>query len=247
MYKHYFRKFVMRAIVFIVALVIYVMDKNMLDFTKFNISNNFMWTVCILWVIFIIEMIIHSNPKAKTSIGCGKQYRNNYISTNEEYDVEEREAYFKQKNIGAVWVLVIWILVNSVFGIMYYADIIGIPELVMQALLYYLSDLICVLFFCPFQVFIMRNRCCAVCRIFAWDSIMMVTPLIFVRNLYSISLVVYALVLLIVWEYRYAKYPERFYEKANSNLKCANCNDKLCKIRDRVDEDKALIDIFTQN
>ena len=63
------------------------------------------------------------------------------------------------------------------------------------SLFYAVCDRICVLFFCPFQVWIMKNRCCVHCRIYRWDYVMMFTPLLFVPGPYSWSLLGLALIL----------------------------------------------------
>ena len=96
------------------------------------------------------------------------------------------------------------------------------------ALAYSVCDMICILFFCPFQTWFMKNRCCATCRIYNWDFAMMFTPLLFVPHFYTWSLLGIALALLIEWEYLLHKYPERFSESTNQCLSCANCPEKLC-------------------
>jgi hypothetical protein len=45
---------------------------------------------------------------------------------------------------------------------------------------YSICDIICILFFCPFQTWFMKNKCCSTCRIYNWDYAMMFTPLFFV-------------------------------------------------------------------
>ena len=57
---------------------------------------------------------------------------------------------------------------------------------------------------------------------------MMVTPLVFIPNFFTWTLVAVALALLIKWEVEYMRHPERFVENTNSNLLCANCKEKLC-------------------
>ena len=97
--------------------------------------------------------------------------------------------------------------------------------------MYYLCDLICVLFFCPFQTFLMGNRCCVNCRIFAWGSWMMATPMAFIPHWFSWSLVGLGLVVLVVWEVRFRRYPERFWFGSNKLLQCAHCQEQLCRYK----------------
>ena len=56
----------------------------------------------------------------------------------------------------------------------------------------------------------------------------MFTPLVFVKNIYSWTLLGAALVLLVRWEITVHKHPERFMEMTNKALSCANCEEKLC-------------------
>jgi hypothetical protein len=58
---------------------------------------------------------------------------------------------------------------------------------------------------------------------------MMFTPMLFIKNFYSWSLVFTALVVLIHWEIIYAKYPQRFWSGSNQTLQCMNCKDKTCQ------------------
>jgi hypothetical protein len=86
-----------------------------------------------------------------------------------------------------------------------------------------------VVIWCPFQRFLIKNRCCVNCRIFNWGYFMIFTPMVFIRNFFTWSLFFTAVVLLIRWEVTLVRYPERFWEGSNKVLKCENCQDKICK------------------
>jgi hypothetical protein len=58
---------------------------------------------------------------------------------------------------------------------------------------------------------------------------MMFTPLIFIKSLYTWSLVALSLGVLLKWEITYRRHPQRFSETTNDSLSCANCEDKLCR------------------
>lgn len=60
-------------------------------------------------------------------------------------------------------------------------------------------------------------------RIYNWDFAMMFTPFIFVPNVYTWSLLGFALALLARWEITVQRHPERFSEKTNACLSCKNC------------------------
>ena len=87
---------------------------------------------------------------------------------------------------------------------------------------------ICILFFCPFQTWFMKNKCCGSCRIYNWDYAMMFTPLFFVRENYAWSLLVLSIALLVRWEVTFYLHPERFSENTNEYLMCRNCTERLC-------------------
>ena len=88
--------------------------------------------------------------------------------------------------------------------------------------------MICILFFCPFQSWFLKNKCCCTCRIYNWDYAMMFTPLFFVRKTYTWSLLALSVALLFRWEITFYLHPERFSEKTNDYLQCRNCSEKLC-------------------
>ena len=77
----------------------------------------------------------------------------------------------------------------------------------------------------------MKNRCCVNCRIFAWGSWMMAAPLVFIVHWFSWSLVGMGIVVLVVWEVRFHRYPERFWSGSNQLLQCSHCQEQLCRYK----------------
>ena len=126
------------------------------------------------------------------------------------------------------WVAVAWIGLNAIIGLLYYVHIIDREILLLISLAYSVCDMICILFFCPFQTWFMKNKCCTTCRIYNWDYAMMFTPMVFIPSLFSWSLLLFALLLLLRWEVSFRRHPERFLEETNCSLDCANCREKLC-------------------
>ena len=112
-------------------------------------------------------------------------------------------------------------------GLLHAANLIGDIGLFMITLFFYVCDLICVLIWCPFRL-MMKNRCCTTCRIFNWDHLMMFSPMIFIPSFYAWSLFGMSLVVFLIWEVCILVHPERFWDKTNAALQCANCTDKLC-------------------
>ena len=108
------------------------------------------------------------------------------------------------------------------------AGILDDGILILLCSAYSICDIICILFFCPFQTWFMKNKCCSSCRMYNWDYAMMFTPLFFVRRGYAWGLLALSVALLIRWEITFYLHPERFSEKTNDYLRCANCTEKLC-------------------
>jgi hypothetical protein len=133
-----------------------------------------------------------------------------------------------QDNNATFLVAFLWVGFNGIFGSLYTRGIVGDGVMVLLASFYSICDMICVLFFCPFQSFFLKNRCCTTCRIYNWDFAMMFTPFFFVREFYAVSLFVLSIILLAIWEISFFRHPERFSVNTNDYLRCSNCTEKLC-------------------
>ena len=117
---------------------------------------------------------------------------------------------------------------KAVIGVLKKASVIDNRLLLVIITVFYVCDLICVLFWCPFKEWVMKNRCCNTCRIFNWDYFMMFLPGIFCKGFFTISLLAMSLITLAIWEIYNMKYPERFWEGSNDAIKCRNCTEYLC-------------------
>ena len=180
---------------------------------------------------FIVEMVERFIPTKTSSMGSQKQFKRNYVPSGEEKP--ELQGW---KTTLAVFLC--WATLNGVFAILYYFGIFDQGIMLIIASVYSVCDMICILFFCPFQTWIMHNRCCGTCRIYNWDFAMMFTPLIFVAfakgdsgvtvNPFALVLVALSLTLLLEWEIIYHRHPERFSDATNMSLRCEHCSEKLC-------------------
>ena len=177
--------------------------------------------ITIIFVIFTAEMIGRFFPSRIESPGCQKQFARNYIKSGET-------QITIQDNNGTVLVLLVWIGFNGIFGALYMAGIFDDGIMLLISCAYSVCDMICILFFCPFQTWFLKNKCCSACRIYNWDYAMMFTPLFFVMKPYTWGLLALSVALLIRWEITFYKHPERFSEKTNEYLRCQNCTEKLC-------------------
>ena len=216
----------------LLGVVIYYILFRVYNIPFFDYSNVATWIVVgFITLSFVGEMIERFIPSKTSSMGSQKQHKRNYRPSGEEKPV------LQSWKITLV-VFLSWTGLNAIFGVLYFLHIFDQGILMIIAMFYSISDMICILFFCPFQTWMMHNRCCTTCRIYNWDFAMIFTPLIFivvtkgengyVVNPFAIILVAFSLALLIKWEITYHAHPERFSDKTNVSIRCENCQEKLC-------------------
>ena len=212
---HYF-KLVFRSILFITAVINFI-------FIKLQTLEKWIPVILgIIWTVFALEMFLRFFPSKLESMGCQKQFKRNYAPTESESISEEHQWW------RTAAVIAFWIGLNGIIAFLYYSGIIEKEVLMLIALFYSVCDMICILFFCPFQSWMLKNKCCAACRIYNWDYAMMFTPFLFVRSFFTYSLLAMSIFLLLRWEISYRLYPKRFYASTNSCLSCKNCPERLC-------------------
>ena len=242
---HYF-KLCFRSALFLTVLVLYIVHRiadadSYIHTIKAHIQNTHIDPIVLIVVgaIFVIEMLLRFFPSNMESMGCQKQFKKNFIPT------ETKTPDKRRINRGVLITAISWILLNGAIGALYFLGIIDQGILVLISLAYSICDMICILFFCPFQTWFMKNKCCGSCRIYNWDFLMMFTPCIFMPNLYTMTLFGLSALLFIYWEVMAWIHPERFSEQTNACLSCANCPEKLChhkkQLRSFLKKNKDLI------
>ena len=228
--KFYFVKFGCRVIAFTVMVLMYLADRDWFyGLTEVPVKSgiNFMH---IMWAVFMGLMLLHIFPPRIMSMGAGKIRRTNYVPV-ENYSREKLLEFVHRENVKAWRVMVFWILFNGALAVLYFTGLIGKPELLLLTVIYFISDYICILLFCPFQTFGQQDKCCVNCRIYDWGHFFMFTPMLFVNTFYGWTLFAMGTAVIVHWEYMFVKYPERYWEGSNQALKCANCKDKTCTIK----------------
>lgn len=216
----------------LLAFLIYYILIRVYDLPFLDFDNA--WTFIVLGFItlsFVGEMIERFIPSRTSSMGSQKQHQRNYIPSGE---TEPEVQSWKR----TLLVFMSWVTLNAIFATLYFLHIFDEGIMVLIALFYSVSDMICILYFCPFQTWMMHNRCCATCRIYNWDFAMMFTPLIFIIvtksensyfvNPFALTLVLTSLALLLKWEITFRRHKERFSDKTNLAIRCENCKEKLC-------------------
>ena len=191
---------------------------NVRDFSDFPVLH------AIIWIWYMVEMIVRLLiPTDLESMGCQKVFVKNYKAPKVER--EPKNQSWKT----TLLVTVVWFALNGIFYALRLTNVIDKYFLFMIGLAYGVCDIICILFFCPFQTWFMKNRCCTTCRIYNWDFAMLCTPFLLIPGFYAYSLLAVSLLILARWEVTYKLHPERFSERTNESLRCANCTEKLCK------------------
>lgn len=218
--SHYV-KLVVRSLILIITLVLYIINRvsGKHDFLE-NFKENGWW-LGFVWVFYMVEMISRLFPSKIDSPGCQKQFKTNYIPTGKS---EPKLMSWKR----TLLVLSSWVALNGAIGALYFLNVIDSGILFVISTAYGVCDMICILFFCPFQTLMMKNRCCTDCRIYNWDFFMMFTPCFFMPRIYTWTLLGLSLIILARWEITYKLHPERFSKTTNDCINCQNCTEKLC-------------------
>lgn len=237
LYKRYWIKFAMRILVLsgVTAVsLLYPEELKMLRgkgfFQHFSVFH-MLWG---LWAWYMLEKLLPC--KRIKPRGCMKYMESEFEATQEylhsSADWQEKVRIQKRKaDRGAGIVLLAWVAVAVVLGILRRNLILGDRELLIASALFYVGDLVCILIWCPFRDVLMKNRCCTQCRIYNWDTMMLILPIVFIPGFFSYSLLFLALLVVGIWEITYRVHPERFLSVSNANLQCQNCRGELGCVR----------------
>ena len=228
--KFYLFNFFVRLTIFCSVLFLYIRDRvGLVELITGPFWKSFSF-IHIVWIYFMVIMLLHIIPNNKLTMAWKKAKESEFRPV-ENYDELEMLKFAKTQNQRAMIVMLIWLFGNGLIGALYLFNILIESDMFMLTVFYFLCDYICILFFCPFQTGIMKNKCCINCRIYDWGHFMMFTPMLFVKNFFCWSLFFTSLIVLISWEIKYSHHPERFWEKSNQTLQCKNCKERTCQIK----------------
>lgn len=263
--KLYLFRVIGRIVVFTVCAILILLE--MFNVANFNFQNaltglgffdfKHFSPIHIVWVLLAHYMIVDLFFSKLRHPGSAKHFGRHYMK--KEYDKEELKKTKKFYDKGALYTALSFTALNLAIGAaVYLVDHFGlIPGdakgflfwnqdsnkagliLLIFQLFYFASDFICVMFFCPFQSWMMKNRCCRTCRIFNWGAIMIEVPMIIYMVLYgfsfyALSLSILGLVVFLKWEITLMAHPERFFQISNDYLSCSTCKDPFCSIKPKV-------------
>lgn len=216
-------KLVFRLVILAAAIGLNFIAPEVLDFRRIfemGFESAFLW---IIWVMVAGIIIFRLIPNKFVTVGAQKQYRRSY---DEAYDADEANPDMHK---GAVKAALGWFGITGGLILLFFAlGILSPGRVLVLTLIYSICDLVFSMFRCPFRLLFLRNKCCADCRIFNWDCMMMCAPLIVFPSIYSVSLFIPALVLIVIWEAGYIKNSRYFKREYNANLRCVKCKEKNC-------------------
>lgn len=225
--KRYIARLVGRSFILLCVLWLWMTGFEKHDILQgFSFFHKFSW-LHVLWALWMLDMLQQLIPVKHIALGSHKVFKLRFRPVLERINKDALKKYIVTTTHSAYKVMVLWVALIAVLGLMKHWGILSDVHLFLISVLFYVCDLICVLVWCPFRL-IMKNKCCTTCRIFNWDHLMMFTPMLFVKGFFSISLLVMAVLIWLMWELCVLIYPERFWEKSNAALKCSECTDKLC-------------------
>ena len=226
MRKTYILKFIGRCMAFVFCVCVAFVKPQ-----EFDVLQDFTGRFSILhalWFVWMVDMLLQVfYVKNHVPLGSQKLFRQRYLPVKGGFDAHELKAYIGRRTKSAYQIFIIYAVGIAALGLLKKIGILSEIWLLVICAAFYVCDLICVLFWCPFRIF-MKTRCCTECRIFNWDHLMMFSPLVFVDGFYAKSLLWMSIGVFLLWEYRIMAYPERFWEGSNEALQCSACTDKLC-------------------
>ena len=211
----------------LVFLVVYAIQSPRQFDADLNASPFRLTPLTAVWLALMLSMLFRFFPSRVESLGCQKEFSARFRPTGRQPAPEE----VRRADRGALWVLLSWAALNGLVYLAWGQGWINRRFLVCLAGFYGVCDIICILFFCPFQAWMMRNRCCTTCRIYNWDYAMMCTPLLGISGPLSLSACVVAFALVARWELTYHIRRERFFVSSNDALRCDQCQEHLCRYK----------------
>lgn len=229
-YRSYQKRFAFRIFVLASVCLLYVLSPQSFAVLAPDHFFRSFSALHIIWLIWVRDIILQIVPdRGRLTLGSRKQFKINHARPLNGFDREKLQEYRARSSQAAWRVLAVWLAIIAVTGMLWSKAIFATPELLLLSALFYVCDLFCVLYWCPLQSLIMKNRCCITCRIFNWDSLMIFSPLLFSGGFFALSLFLLSLIVFISWEIRVFLYPERFWDGANEALKCSRCQEKICQ------------------
>ena len=228
--KKYINRLIMRIIIFILMILMYIFYPNYYEVAKGLEFFKMFSPLHIIWIIWVIDMILKLCKVPKYwPLGSQKIWEDRFLpDLKEKLNIKFIKEQMNKINKDVIKVAILWLLIVIIIDTLYLFKVLNYQIMILISAFFYVCDIICIVGWCPFKTFFMKNKCCTTCRIFNWDNAMMYLHLIVIPGIWTYSLVFMSILIVIVWEIVCFNHPERFIEKSNCALRCSNCKDKLC-------------------
>ena len=182
----------------------------------------------LFFVYFILDSFSVIVPMFNDAIYSSKIQKKQYIEV-PNYNQAKLDALVKQNNKMAVIIFILYSALIAGIGLLYiYVPWIDRKFIYLAFFGLNFADYFCIMIWCPFRSWFLKNSCCNTCRISNWDRIMKFSILIFIPNIYTITIFVIGVLIFLYWEYHHFVHPERFYRVSNQTLWCVNCDKITC-------------------
>ena len=182
----------------------------------------------LFFLYFIIDSFSVILPMFNDSIYSAKMQKRLYKEVS-DFDRSKLKELAKKNNKIALIIFVLYASLILLIGLSFiHFDWFDKKYLYLVFFGLNFADYFCIMLWCPFRQFFLKNSCCNTCRISNWDRIMKFSILIFIPNIYTITIFVIGVLIFLYWEYHHIVHPERFYRISNQTLWCTNCDKVTC-------------------
>ena len=182
----------------------------------------------LFFIYFMVDSFSVMLPMWNDAIYSGKMQKRLYKPVI-DYSKEKLRDQVSKSNKIALIIFVFYSLGILLVGLSYiHFDWFGKNLLYLVFFFLNLADYFCIMLWCPFRSLFLKNSCCNTCRISNWDRIMKFSILIFIPNIYTITIFILGVLIFLYWEYHHLVHPERFYRISNQTLWCNNCDKVTC-------------------
>ena len=182
----------------------------------------------LFFVYFILDSFEVIVPAYNPSIYSAKMQKRLYIEV-DNYDETELKKLANRDTRVAYVIFLLYASLIIGLGLLY-RNINWLDDWFIYLVFFTLNfaDYFCIMIWCPFRRWFLKNSCCNTCRISNWDRIMKFSILIFIPNIYTITIFVIGCLIFLYWEVQHLIHPERFYRISNKRLWCSNCDKITC-------------------
>ena len=182
----------------------------------------------LFFVYFIIDSFSVILPMFNDSIYSSKMQKRKYIEV-VNVDKDKLRKEISKTNLIALLIFIIYFGGILLIGF-FYLHFKWFDRALLYLVFFFLNfaDYFCIMIWCPFRSLFLKNSCCNTCRISNWDRLMKFSILIFIPNIYTISIFVLGSIIFLYWEFQHLLHPERFYRLSNKTLWCSNCDKITC-------------------